>query len=137
VALLLAKDVVMLSVELHKLVTGEKENVGPRVTFRLSRNVLESGDETVAVYSAGLWRTHTNAFLVLSITDDVHFTYSHETSNSVSHGPFDKLFVVDGLIHAGERDGSILARFDESSGHWGCIADRVQWRNINFANGTP
>jgi hypothetical protein len=125
----------MLTVELHKLVTGEKENVGPRITFRLSRNVLEAGDETVAVYSAGLWRTHTNSFLVLSISDDVHLTYSDEKNKSVVHGPFDKLFVVDGLIHAGERDGSILSRFDELSGHWTCIVDRVQWRTIDFENG--
>jgi hypothetical protein len=57
----------VLFVELHKLVTGEKEKVGPRNFLRLSRNVLAAGEETVAVYSAGLWRTHTNSFLVLSI----------------------------------------------------------------------
>ena len=96
----------MLSVELH-------ESVGPRATFRLSRNILRSGDEIVAVYSAGLWRTQTNCFLVLSIADDVHLTYSNEKAMSLAHGPFDRLFVVDGLIHAGEREGSILSRFDE------------------------
>ena len=114
----------MLYVELHKLVMGEKEKVGPRNFLRLSRNVLEAGDETVAVYSAGLWRTHTNSFLVLSITADLHITYSNEKSKSVAHGPFEKLFVVDRLIHSGERDGSILARFDKTSGHWACIVDR-------------
>ncbi|HJQ81365.1 MAG TPA: hypothetical protein VJ828_15495 [Lacipirellulaceae bacterium] len=124
----------MLFVELHKLVTGEKEKVGPRNFLRLSRNVLEAGEETVAVYSAGLWRTHTNSFLVLSIAADLHITYSNEKSKSLAHGPFEKLFVVDGLIHAGERDGNILARFDESTGHWHCLADRLPWREIDFAN---
>jgi hypothetical protein len=127
----------MLSIELHKLVTGEKENVGPRLTFHLSRNVLRSGADVVAVYSAGLWRTQTNSFLVLSISDDVHLTYSNETAKSISHGPFDKLFVVDGTVHAGERDGSILSRFDDATGHWHCYADRLQWRDIDFANGAP
>jgi hypothetical protein len=134
VALLKPKVPVVISIELHKLVTGEKERVGPRDTFRLSRNVLQAGDETVAVYSAGLWRTHTNCFLVLCISDDLHLTYSNETGRSLQYGPFDKLFVVDGLIHAGETDGSILARFDEPTGHWTCYADRVQWRDIDFKN---
>jgi hypothetical protein len=119
----------MLWNELHKLVTGEKENVGPRVSFRLSRNVLEARDETIAVYSAGLWRTNTNCFLVLSIAADVCLTYSNEKAKSVAHGPFEMLFVVDGLIHAGERDGSILSRFDESTGHWHYLTDRLQWRD--------
>jgi hypothetical protein len=127
----------MLSVELHKLVTGEKENVGPRTHFRLSRNILQSDGEIVAVYSAGLWRTQTNCFLVLSIAADMHVTYSDEKAKSVAHGPFDKLFVVDGTIHAGERDGSIVARYDEATGHWLCFADRVPWRDIDFANMSP
>jgi hypothetical protein len=124
----------MLFVELHKLVTGEKEKVGPRNFLRLSRNVLEAGDETVAVNSAGLWRTHTNSFLLLSIAADLHITHSNEKSKSIAPGPFEKLFVVDGLIHAGERYGNILAQFDETSGYWSCIADRVHWRDIDFAN---
>jgi hypothetical protein len=124
----------MLSVELHKLVTGEKENVGPRTSFRLSRNILQSEQDIVAVYSAGLWRTKTNCFLVLSINADVQLTYSNEKARSLAHGPFDRLFIVDGLIHAGERDGSILSRFDESTGHWHCLADRLQWRDVDFVN---
>jgi hypothetical protein len=123
----------MLSVELHKLVTGEKVNVGPCDSFRLSRNVLQTGDEMVAVYSAGLWRTSKNCFLVLSIGPNVQVTYSSETAESEAHGPFEKLFVVDGAVHAGEREGSILARFEEPTGHWLCLLDRRQWRDLHFS----
>ena len=108
--------------------------MGPRPSFHLSRNVLQSGDEIVAVYSAGLWRSQTNSFLVLCIGEDVSLTYADETKKSVVHGPFDKLFIVDGTIHAGERDGTIVSRFDEATGHWLCFADRLPWRNISFAN---
>jgi len=124
----------MLSVELHKLVTGEKENFGPRISFRLAQNVLQSGNDIVAVYSAGLWRTQTNSFLVFTITAGVNLTYSNGKAKSLSHGPFDKLFVLDGTIHAGERDGIILARFDEQTGNWLCVTDRTRWQNIDFAN---
>jgi hypothetical protein len=65
---------------------------------------------------------------------DVSLTYSDETKKSVSHGPFDRLFIVDGTVHAGERDGTIVSRFDELTGHWHCFADRLQWRDISFSN---
>jgi hypothetical protein len=41
----------MLLVELHELVTGERENIGPRTTFRLSRNVLRSDDEKLSFHN--------------------------------------------------------------------------------------
>jgi hypothetical protein len=91
-------------------------------------------DETVATFVGGLWRTQTDSFLVFGVGLDVSLIYSNGKAKSLRHGPFEKLFAVDGTIHAGERDGTILARFDGETSDWLRVIDKTPWPNIVFAN---
>jgi hypothetical protein len=111
----------VLSLRFENPVNGRTETVGPAPYFRFVGGSLRRGpdDAEVARYNQGMWMRDTESYVAITsdVAVKVHFN-GGDTDCAETHGPFDTLRLVDGVMRPGPEYKGELAKLQRGTDTW-------------------
>ncbi len=101
-------------------IAGIAHSIGPAPYFRIEGGTLRIGpaNAEVGTHQGGLWQIGGRYFTTLALETPTTIRFEGGDSCEGTHGPFDRVRLVDGVIRHGAHSGQLLARLDEESGSW-------------------
>lgn len=112
---------------------GERRDVQQLgVTLTIHRDQMKMGPNgSVAIHRRHSWQIGNDRFLVMKIDSRVTVRLSSD-GEPRTLGPFDELWIVDGMILADLDQEQGIAEFDEASKLWICPNDGTAWETVVF-----
>ena len=106
---------------------GPKVELGPAPWFRVAGNFIRQGPagEIVGRFRNHYWEVQNRRYIryFCEAPFSIHFE-DIAGGEGVRLGPFTKLWVEDGVLHA---DGKLKAKFHEQSQVWHCYESATYW----------
>jgi hypothetical protein len=99
-------------------------HLGPAPYFRLQGKSLRAGpdDREVGIYDNGTWHLGGEAFIVFTTESSARVRF--EGRGQATHGPFERVKLVDGAIRCEDR---LLARYDRLTCLWYSYSDQQEY----------
>jgi len=118
----------MLKLCLSPILLGSRVTLGPAPWFRFDGKVIREGplQSPVAELHNHQWNAKGRHFVQLR-ADGAHPRVRFDAEGerpSVEYGPFEELHWTDGAMYA---DGDLLAKFDDVTQQWICMATKEVW----------
>lgn len=124
----------MLNVYFENVITHRRRRIDPVPQLKIRGTaMLDCNNKPLAVYEGGLWRVGEDHYFVVGVETPTMIHFENAAIHSVSIGPFNPAWLVNGAIRAGAAQELALARLDEHSGAWHVYADRTFWAAAVFS----
>ena len=119
----------MVQLNMSPMAVGSRLTLGPAPWFRLERHELREGptERLVGELRNRQWRVDGQDFTEVMATPGSTLRFESDGPVSRQYGPFQTLHIVDGKAHG---DGKLLARFDDDTYMWRCVATHQAWPSI-------
>lgn len=121
-------------IEAHLLTAGGLKKPIRQMGERLviDRNSMQIWDDEVAVHTRHSWLLGDQKFLVMKINSRTVVRLERGSEQSELHGPFNQLWIVDGMILYDLEQREPLVQFDYDTTEWVHPVSELRWERIIF-----
>ena len=124
----------MVQLQMSPVALGSRLTLGPAPWFRVERHELREGptERLVGLLRNHQWQIDGRHFVEVKATPGSTLQFEGPAGQAPREmGPFQSLHIADGAMYG---DGKLLARFDEDTYMWRCVATREAWPCVVVAS---
>jgi hypothetical protein len=123
----------MIQLKMSPALLGSRLTLGPAPWFRVDRNELRQGptESLVGELRNHQWAVNGRHYAVVEATPGSTVRFASPTGGETRPtGPYREVRLADGALYA---DGKLVARFDDDTYLWRCIATHQAWPAVVVA----
>jgi hypothetical protein len=118
---------------LEEPTTGARRDFETGPDLRVTGTCLRDAEgEPIASFRGGLWLTSEGKFGILALDTAVRVSFQGEEPSQI-YGPFERVYIIGGVLRYGPAPNDLLARLDDQSGSWEVLWDHNRYPTLIFS----